>query len=147
MAMIKRSIKFTHIKWISFIFLCLYSISPFINGLGCDYQQQYERENFSFYSSCKFGYARSVVHNKVNGEILEHDGFIGKIGDTVIFIATKVKRTTPNPNVHDNVYSVMHNDYFYIAKIIHKNKEDWIVMTSPYYRIQKVKTLGKQSLW
>ncbi|MBL0609855.1 hypothetical protein JD508_06220 [Aeromonas jandaei] len=140
-------ISFKSIKWISFTLLLVYSATPFINGLGCDYQQQYERDDFSFYSTCKFGYAKSVVHDKVTGEVLKHEGFLGKRGDTVIFIANRVTRTAPHPDFHSNVYSVMHNDFLYIAKIIHKDKEDWIVMTYPYYRLQKVKTLGKQSLW
>lgn len=147
MAMTNNWINFKSIKWISITLLLIYSASPFINGLGCDYQQHYERDYFSFYSSCKFGYAKSVAHNKLTGEVLKHEGFLGKLGDTVIFIATKVNRTALHPNSHSNVYSVMNNDHIYIAKIIHKKKEDWIVMTYPYYRIQKVKTLGKQSLW
>ncbi|WP_421278355.1 hypothetical protein [Aeromonas veronii] len=147
MDMIKNWISFKSIKWISFTLLLVYSATPFINGLGCDYQQQYERDDFSFYSTCKFGYAKSVVHDKATGEVLKHEGLLGKRGDTVIFIANRVTRTTPHQDLHSNVYSVMHNDFLYIAKIIHKDKEDWIVMTYPYYRLQKVKTLGKQSLW
>ncbi|MFQ1711131.1 hypothetical protein ACK39D_01340 [Aeromonas veronii] len=147
MDMIKNWVSFKSIKWISFTLLLVYSATPFINGLGCDYQQQYERDDFSFYSTCKFGYAKSVVHDKDTGEVLKHEGFLGKRGDTVIFIANKVTRTAEHPDLHNNVYSVMHNDFLYIAKIIHKDKEDWIVMTYPYYRLQKVKTLGKQSLW
>lgn len=144
---IKNWVNFKSIKWISFAILLVYSATPFINGLGCDYQQQYERDDFSFYSSCKFGYTKSIARNKVSGEVLRHEGFMGKRGDTIIFIAKNVTRQTPAPDSYDNVFSVMNNDFLFIAHQIHKEKEDWIVMTYPYYRLQKVKTLGKQSLW
>ncbi|WP_139410572.1 hypothetical protein [Aeromonas veronii] len=72
---------------------------------------------------------------------------MGKRGDTMIFIAKNVTRQTPAPDSYDDVFSVMDNDVLFIAHQIHKEKEDWIVMTYPYYRLQKVKTLGKQSFW
>ncbi len=73
---------------------------------------------------------------------------MGKHGDTVIFIATKVEQQNSTKDLHQsNIYSVLHNDYLYIAKFIQKDKDGWIVMTYPYYRIQKVKIVGTQSFW
>ncbi|MCX0429222.1 hypothetical protein, partial [Aeromonas veronii] len=81
-----------YIKWISLILPTIYSVTPFINGLGCDFQQQYERDDISFYSTCKFGYVKTVGYNKISEKVIKYEGFIGKHGDTVIFIATKVDR-------------------------------------------------------
>ncbi|MCX0429174.1 hypothetical protein OD806_21925, partial [Aeromonas veronii] len=53
---------------------------------------------------------------------------------------------TKNPR-HSNVYSVLNDDALYIAKFIQKDKDGWIVMTYPYYLIQKVKIVGTQSFW
>jgi hypothetical protein len=137
-----------YIKWISLILPTIYSVTPFINGLGCDFQQQYERDDISFYSTCKFGYVKTVGYNKISEKVIKYEGFIGKHGDTVIFIATKVDRqdVTKNPR-HSNVYSVLNDDALYIAKFIQKDKDGWIVMTYPYYLIQKVKIVGTQSFW
>ncbi len=147
MDMIKRLISSKYIKWISFALLLLYSASPFINGLGCDYQQQYERGDFSFHSTCKFGYVKSIAHNEISGETLKHSGFIGRYGDTVILIANNIEHTPPKFNTHHDIFSAMNNDFLYIAKIINRDSYDWVIMTYPYYRIQKVHSHGKQSLW
>ncbi|PJG60353.1 hypothetical protein [Aeromonas cavernicola] len=127
--------------------LLIYSASPFINGLGCDYQQQYERGNLSFYSSCKFGYAKNIIHNKARGEFLTHQGIMGRHGDTMIFIANEITRSSAHPDIHQDVYSTMNRDFIYITKIVNRDKKAWIVMTYPYHRIQKIKTRGRQSFW
>lgn len=52
----------------SLIGMSVYTLTPFINGFGCNYKSQTSESNLLYISTCKFGMVETIAWNKSTGE-------------------------------------------------------------------------------
>lgn len=147
MGMKKIFLTLNFIKLSSFVLFMLYAAHPFLNGIGCDYHSQSESEQISAYTTCKLGFIDSVVKNNETKVTIHYKGIYGKSGDTIFFIVYDLKDLTGNKYIYQGVTEHFNRNAIFISKVIETQNNDWIILQSPYYTVQKAKRIGKLAFY
>ncbi|MBL0560964.1 hypothetical protein [Aeromonas hydrophila] len=132
-----------YLKLISVLLLGGYTLHPFINGLGCDYQSHVISAQSEIYTTCKFGVVNTVAKDLKTGKSMRYVGIYGKSGDTVFFNVIKLHTLTKGSDAVVSITSLFSENEFYVAKNITYNKKDWILLQYPYYDIYPSTRIGQ----
>ncbi|MEG0007354.1 MAG: hypothetical protein RR721_08520 [Aeromonas sp.] len=147
MGILKTLMSLKYISVISFAFILLYALYPFINGAGCDYRSQGEDENGSIYSVCKLGVVTTIAKDKKSNKVIEYRGIYGKTGDTAIFFSYSTSLLEGGYVQESPPVNRLYFSPFFISKVISEEDCDWILLGFPFLRVHKVKRVGALSFW
>jgi hypothetical protein len=136
-----------YIAWTSLFMFIIYTLYPFINGMGCDFTSETVVKKTTLYSTCKFGMVRTFAINNINNATIIHTGLFGISGDTVFFISLDANDITYNsiapPPSHLSI--IRKNKTLFIGKIITSENYDLIILLSPFPYLHKIKRVGQLS--
>ncbi|HDI3294273.1 TPA: hypothetical protein PMD70_003658 [Vibrio cholerae] len=51
------------------VFVTIYTLLPFINGVGCDFEHEFESKTYKLEAECKLGILIHQSQDKISGEI------------------------------------------------------------------------------
>lgn len=143
---IHQSLKYIAI--ISFIYINIYVLLPFLNGFGCDFKSEAKYESVTYLSTCRMGYIESIAWNKNTGEKKLYRGVLAKKNDDILFFVIQSKELSkPIDNFNDGLNARLSDTPIFSAKHIHKKDFDLVLVRNPSFFIYKTNLVGKLGLW
>lgn len=138
-----------YIKVTSIVMFSLYALTPFINGLGCDFKTEARYDQITYLNSCKFGQVKSLGWNKKTGEKIYYSGILAKKNNDIIFFVLESKELSKPTllNEKDMVNISITDASIFSAKQIHAKEYDLVMVRNPSFFIYKANTVGKLGFW
>lgn len=147
MAIITSSKVLKFIKYTSLLWVSLYAIHPFINGVGCDFQLQASDDTIDRYMTCSHGMIKAVEKHKQSGRYITYNGVYGRSGDNVVIFVYRVTDFNSQPFESFQPGHFLKSRHIHVAKHIPAADRDWVLARAPIYQIYSAKRIGKLGWW
>ncbi|WP_240533694.1 hypothetical protein [Aeromonas veronii] len=126
----------------------MYTLFPFINGLGCNYNSHAIDGDRTYIGSCRLGIAETITWNKVSGEKIRFKGVLARKGANLfLFVFFKEQISNALHVEKNNINDRFSDPFLFAAKVIPIEEYHMVIVKNPSYRIYKTQIIGQLGFW